>query len=203
MRYLDALNIIVRGANRPAINEPDDKSASSQLAKRTLGKARKEILSIGWAFNIRRIDLEVNAAGRVPVNPAYLEVRIPNDRLVIQLDEEDSVKYVWNTQDQDWEDEEVENVEVVFDYADDSTLFEKLPEKIAAWIAAQAAPDYWTEANNGGVSQKLEATAIRQQSIWLNTQNLGDLDEVTGYSAIRAAGQGGRTRGWDPRTQSS
>ena len=201
MLYLEALNLIIRGAAKAAINDPDDLSDSAQLAKLALARSRKRILSIGWQFNTKKITLQPNTAGRVPVSNAYLEILFKETKHIVQVDEEDNAKYVWNSDNQDWETAAVAETTVCFDYTPDSSQFKLLPEKLASWIAHDAAAKFWLESK-GTVNQAHEAKAIREQSIWMNTQNLGDIHDVTGFTRLRAAGQGGTSVN-DPRTQTN
>lgn len=190
MLLLEAINIIIRGSNKAIINDLNDASQAAQVAKRTTKQTRIDILERGWDFNTRRITLKANSENRVPVANSYLKVMIPDEHLAIQLDESDGKKYVWShkTGVDTWHDADIDKVWIVFDYTADDD-FKKLPQLLAEWIAWKATADFWTEAHDGGINQKLEAMATRRQTRWLNTQkDLGNVRGVSGFASLSAIG---------------
>lgn len=211
MKLLEAINIVLRGTSKPAINGIDDQSQDSTLARRTIRESRTEILSHGWRFNTRKVTLAVGDDGKVPVSVTYLSVKFKdktdNERLVVQEDSEDNKLYVWNEDTDTWHDATIEGVTIVFDKGTDldleDTQFRLLPAKMARLIAYHAAAAYFQEINAVS-SNDLNARAIRAQSSWVNSQVSTSLDKVSGFQAIKAAGHGGGARGsFDPRTQSA
>ncbi len=206
MLQLEAINIIIRGSNKAVINDLDDESQAAQVAKRTLKQSRIDILERGWGFNTRNITLKLNSDSKVPVSDSYLRVIIPDSRLAVQMDEnEDGALFVWShkTNVDTWHDAEIINVKIVMDFPDDED-YRRLPQLVAQWIAWKAAADFWTEAHDGSINQKLEAKSVRHQTRWLNTQgDLGNVRDASGFTAIAVQGFGGTTSTFDPRTQSS
>ncbi len=206
MLQLEAINIIIRGSNKAVINDLDDESQAAQVAKRTLKQSRIDILERGWGFNTRNTTLQLDASLRVPISESYLRVIIPDSKLVVQMDENDDGKlFVWSHHKNvdTWFNAAIIDVKIILDYPGDED-FKRLPQLIAEWIAWKATADFWTEAHDGSVNQKLEAKSVRHQSRWLNTQgDLGNVRDASGFTAIAVQGYGGTTRHLDPRTQSS
>lgn len=137
----------------------------------------------------------------MPVSADYLKVTLPDKDFAIQKDESDGKLYVWSHKNNvhTWHAAKIDEVEVVFDLGDD-TDYRLLPQLIAEWIAHKAAADFWTEAHDGSVNQKLEAVSLRRQTRWLNTQgDLGNVRDASGFTTISSAVPGS----FDPRTQSA
>jgi hypothetical protein len=205
MKLLDAINITLRGAGKAAIHSIDLLSQDASIALRVIREVRTDMLSEGYKFNTREVDFAVDNSGKVPVPTTYLDVRFEDEELVIQEDEGDNKLYVWNTDDNDWHGEAIEDVVVVFDLGTDPSKeqgqFSRLPEKLAYAIARRAAAQYFEEVNSGQPSPILVDRANKASGRWVNSQEYANLKQVSGFSAIRAKGAGGTVSSWNPRTQ--
>lgn len=210
MILLEAINIVIRGTSKATINDLDDQSQEASLARRTIRESRTEILSHGWRFNTRKTSLAVNIEGRVPVSATYLSVKFKtgNDHFIVQERDQDNKLYVWDEDTDDWHNEAMANVTIIFDKAGDDPskeddTFRNFPAKLARWIAFHARSNFFQEINAVESSDLLKH-ALRAQASWVNTQVSTNLSRVSGFAGIRASGHGGGGRGnFDPRTQSN
>ena len=201
MKLLTAVNMVLRASAKPAVNELDPQAQLSSYAERAINEARRFILSQGWRFNTRRTKLVPDNTGRVPISKDYLDVTFKEDKHAVQKFDTTEDLYVWNHDENAWEDEEIIDVEVVFDIPDGDEAFRTLPEKLAMWITYKAAATYFSETKNGTTNQKLELQAIRAQSTWINGQPSRTLDQVTGFSRIAASHVVAPHTAFDPRHQ--
>lgn len=142
---LFAINYLLRRAGRESAADISQLNAQAANASATLVRVRQEVLETGFRFNSRDVTLSVSATNnRVPVSAAFLDLILP-ENLIVQVDSEDGVRYVWNQSTNDWHSEQITNVTVIFDIP----AFENLPHKFAVWIARQSAAEYWSEVNAG------------------------------------------------------
>lgn len=177
MNLLDAVNICLRNAGHGAVNALSDANDKSAHAQSTIERVKRRILSNGYEINTNKIDLEVDASGRVPISSQYLKVRLEREHSIRY---DGDTAYIWNLDDDDYEDERVTDVEVVFNLE-----FTELNEVIANWVAWEACVEYWHEARQEPPSEFIVARMIDARSHALNTAlQRQSLHDATGWSNV-------------------
>ena len=204
MDYLEAVNIVLRAAGKPGINDLDVVNDDGEYAKRVISEVRTQVLSNGYGFNSRVMDLSVTAEGRVEIPLGYLDIRGLPDGVYPQYDEEadpgHTKLFLYDTTNDEWYATALTEIIVVLDRFKDDDEFRLIPEKFAYWIARRAAANYWEEINQGP-SQSLESKAVRAKTLAMQSREFKTIHGVTGFSALRSV-TGGSTGTYDDRTQS-
>lgn len=151
----------------------------------------------GYPFNEDEIDLVVDLNGKVPVSASYLKLLLP-ENLGTRKDPVSSGLFLWNITENDWEDETLKDVRVVFDYPADD--FEAIPELFATWITARAAVEHWQETNQSDASWLREREQLAECAA-INSLPPMTIHNATGYAGIRSINTGtppfaGLNRAW-------
>ena len=200
MKFIDAVNEVLRSGNKAAVNDLDDQSQDLQLAKRVVQSTRTEVLSNGYRFSRRKTTITPDQNSKVPIPATYLDVVLGKDELSMQVDVSDGKRYVWNHKENAWEDEAVEDLEFQFDL-DTDNHFALMPYKLAWYITRKAASAFFFEVNKQE-SPDLIRREVRSQSLWVNSEEFSKIHEVTGFYGLSARGHGPVSGSFDPRTQS-
>lgn len=221
MDLLEALNRVLRSAGQEPITDLSDQSMERGNAVEAVNRARKQILSNGYAFNTDVVDLQPDSGESNKVNypTGFLFVGLGPPRhwdLNLHTDESRRLSYrytnnaqaalapfIWDLKERSFVTEEVVNVVQVFDVFDvsvDERGFDRIPQLCAEWVATRAAADYFHEYN-GAPSTLLELRAERAKSRFVNRETFADIHTVTGFRSIEAIGRGGSTSSFDVRTQ--
>lgn len=180
MELLDAINLILRSSQRDSVSAVDSEDPSTNTALDTLQRVKRRILAKGHDFNTRRVTLAVNDDGRVEV-PEYLDIVLPK-RLIEQVDSADGKRYIWNQTTDDWHDEAVERVNVVFDISD----FANIPHRHQEWIAAEAAFQFFKDVHGQQASaDHLREERDRARANALNQAPSSSILSTTGWLATR------------------
>lgn len=179
MNLLTAINFALRGSGLDPSSDPTDENPEAGIAIEVITRTRREILETGFPFNVRKITLQVDQGGRVPISSAYLDVDLPRG-FTTRIDTEDGDRYVWDIDDDDWHDEAMERIEIVHGIAD----IAQIPEAFGRWIARQAAVNFFTEHHGSKVGapatlmgQMHEARAKAE-----NSQPAGSILKATRWS---------------------
>lgn len=221
MKLLEALNRVLRGSGKGALQEVGDESMDKGDAQEALNRSRIAILTNGYAFNTDTSDLQPdpNEGNKVPYPEEMLYVGIGSNQSRLNRANTDtrllSYRYTDNsTGDQQaflfdlrlraFVKDTVKNIVTVFDVFDagDETDqgFNRIPQLCADWIAKQAAAEFFHEVN-ASPSATLAAAATRASTKFVNRERFSTIHGVTGFAAIEAIGSGGSTTSLDVRTQ--
>ena len=180
MKLLTAINFALRGSGLDPASDPTDENAEAGLAKEVIERTRREILETGFPFNVRKVTLQVDASGRVPVSSAYLDIDLPRG-FTTRVDEGgDAQQYVWDIEDDSFHDEALERIPIVHDIEE----FSQLPEAFGRWIARQSAVNFFTEHNSGaGVPGTLISARNEARAKAENSQPGGSIRTATRWAA--------------------
>ena len=181
MNLLTAINFALRGSGLDPASDPTDENAEAGLAKEVIERTRREILETGFPFNVRKVTLQVDASGRVPVSSAYLDIDLPR-RFTTRVDEGgDAQQYVWDIEDDSFHDEAMERIPIVHDIAE----FSQIPEAYGRWIARQSAVNFFTEHTGSKFSVPATLTDQRNEARAKaeNSQPAGSILIATRWSA--------------------
>ncbi len=182
MDELTAVNICLRHSGDGHVNELDAGDGNSSLASTLIAEQRREILTSGWSFNTHNIDLNLNAAGRIPVAQSYLRIRLP-EGIGINKDDADNKLYLWDIDQNQWYDQPLTDVEVVFDVTD----LTKIPDPVGRYIAWSAAREYYASRNEGNEPPRhLQDRYGDAQSLAMNTEEQPNLNDATGWTTLSA-----------------
>lgn len=213
MKLIDALNRVLRGSGKGALQEIADESMDKGDAQQALDRSRIAILSNGYAFNTDVTDLQPdpNEGGKVPYPDTMLYValgstRFSRNRASVEArrlsfrytdnSNEDQQPFIFDMRKRIFVTDEVKNVVTVFDVfdgSDEANLgFDRIPQLCADWIAKQAAAEFFHEVD-GSPSPTLEGRAIRANTKFVNREQFSTIHAVTGFSSIEAIGSGGTT----------
>jgi hypothetical protein len=187
MQTLDAVNLILRAGGDQAVSAMSDQNAS--VAMNVLERERRRILGKGWPTNRDIVTLQVETdTGRVPVSRSFLMVRFDDDDMSVRDDPARKKRYVWRLSTSEYVTDNVRDVEVIFDIPD----FPLIDDKLARWIAEEAALIHYSDKNPGRgnpVLEKRAAYAGAEVNLHLQA-NEKNVHEGTGWNAIRAASGG-------------
>lgn len=179
MNLLTAINFALRGSGLDPSSDPTDENPEAGLAIEVITRTRREILETGFPFNVRKITLQVDQGGRVPISSAYLDVDLPRG-FTTRVDEGDGERYVWDIEDDSFHDEAMERIEIVHDIVE----IEQIPEAFGRWIARQAALNFFTEhhGNTVGVLATLREARNEARAKAENSQPAGSILKATRWA---------------------
>jgi hypothetical protein len=182
MKLLDAINICLRANGDESINESTPLSQPASKAQGVVERKRKELLENGYPFNTALLTLTPETDGKVRVARSYLVHKWPKG-ITYRVDPTDSSKWIlWDIDDNDYVDVEVEDFEVHFDITD----FQNLPDTFARWVAHEAAIAYYGEVNpTAPIPQRLISDALRAHSRFSATMPGFSLDDASGWTALK------------------
>lgn len=180
MNLLTAINFVLRGSALDPSSDPTDENPEAGLAIEVIKRTRREILETGFPFNVRKITLQVDQSGRVPISSAYLDVDLPRG-FTTRVDESDGERYVWDIDDDSFHDEAMERIPIVHDIAD----LDQIPEAFGRWIARQAAVNFFTEhlGSKVGVPATLMEARNEARAKAENSQPAGSIHTVTRWAS--------------------
>ena len=180
MELLTAINFVLRGAALDPASDPTDENPEAGLAVEVIKRTRREILETGFPFNTRKVTLQIDEGGRVPISSAYLDVVLPRG-FTTRVDEGDGERYVWDISNDDWHDQAMERIDINHDIE----TYSQIPEAYGRWIARQSAVNFFTEHNGSKftvpatlISQRNEARAKAE-----NSQPAGSIHTATRWAS--------------------
>ena len=180
MKLLTAINFALRGSGLDPSSDPTNENPEAGLAIEVIKRTRTEILETGFPFNTRKITLQVDQGGRVPISSAYLDVVLPRG-FTTRVDETNGERYVWDINDDDWHDQAMERIQIIHDIVE----FSQIPEAFGRWIARQAALNFFTEhlGNKTGSLASLKDQRNEARAKAENTQPGGSIRTATRWAA--------------------
>lgn len=222
MNLQEAINRVLTSAGQEPIQDLGDTSMEKGKAQEAITRARKEILTNGYAFNTDVLDLQPDPSegNKVPYptgflfvgvgsrlfkhNRASAEVRALSFRY-IESSGGAQKAFIWDLREREFVTSEVTNVVQVFDVFDaelDGKAFDRIPELMASWVAQEAAAQYFHTVN-AGPSADLLRRVEKAKTKFINRERFSDIHTVSGFRSIEAIGAGGSTSSFDVRTQAS
>ena len=159
MELLTAINFVLRGSGLDPSSDPTDENPEAGLAIEVIERTRTEILETGFPFNTRKITLQVDQGGRVPISSAYLDVELPRG-FTTRVDESDGERYVWDIEDDSFHDEAMERIPIIHDIIE----FSQIPEAFGRWIARQSAVNFFTEHHGSKIGVPATLTSQRNEA---------------------------------------
>lgn len=172
MHEIDAVNLMLRAVGDPTVAQLDPSSQRSEMARDTLARQRRRILTNGYSFNTDRITLSPDTGGKVPVAKSYLKVMLPQH---LSIRRDGGTLYLWDQQQSRWWAKKVGRVGVVFDIEH----FDDIPDPFALWIAHEAAAEFWKNINQGPAPH-LQQQAVRQMALAINSDHPTNLLRLHG-----------------------
>ena len=220
MQLLEAINEVLSSAGQEPVQDLSSTSMEKGKAQAAVDRARKKILSNGYAFNTDVVDLQPDSAegNKVPFPTGFLFVGVGSRPFVLDRssteDRRLSFRYtvnavgnqqafIWNLRDPAFVTSEVKDVIQIFDVLDtseDNRGHDRIPELCASWIAQEAAARYFHTVN-GGPSSELGRLVERAKTKFINRERFKDIHSVSGFRTLQAIGAGGSTSSFDVRTQ--
>ena len=222
MELLEAINRVLSSAGQEPVQDLGSTSMEKGKAQDAIDRARKEILTNGYAFNTDVLDLQPDPAeaNKVPYptgflfvgvgsrlfkhNRASAEVRALSFRYIANAAGKQQA-FIWDLREREFVTSAVTNVVQVFDVlatSEDNRGFDRIPELCASWIAQEAASQYFHTVN-AGPSADLLRRVEKAKTKFINRERFSDIHTVSGFRTIEAIGQGGTTSTFDVRTQAS
>ncbi len=222
MQLLEAINRVLTSAGQEPVQDLSSTSMEKGKAQETITRARKEILTNGYAFNTDVLDLQPDPAeaNRVPYPTGFLFVGV-GSRLFKHNRASSETRhlsyryiansagaqqaFIWDLRDRSFVTSAVTNVVQVFDVFDadlDGKAFDRIPELCASWIGQEAAAQYFHTVN-AGPSADLLRRVEKAKTKFINRERFTDIHNVSGFRTIEAIGAGGTTSSFDVRTQTS
>lgn len=139
MNLINAYNVHTAAIGQARISAINTYDPDVAEIKNHLDETTREFLTKGWSFNTDTVTLSVEQSeNKVPVS-AYLTYYLPKSlyHLVARRVEDTNTSYLWNTLENDWHTEAIENVRVVVDLPWDS-----IPPEVQDAIAYRSAVKY-------------------------------------------------------------
>lgn len=159
MELLTAINFVLRGSGLDPSSDPTHENPEAGLAIEVIKRTRTEILETGFPFNVRKVTLQVDQGGRVPISSAYLDVILPRG-FTTRVDETNGERYVWDINDDDWHDEALERIPIIHDIES----YSQIPEAFGRWIARQSAVNFFTEHHGSKIGVPATLTNQRNEA---------------------------------------
>lgn len=181
MERLDAINQMLRMSSHQTVNAVTAGDQRSNIALATLERVRKEVLTSFWGFNELKLDLPVDANGRVPLPQVYLTIQIEKPHLVERLDVADNLLYVYDIQKDAWHDTIIQNVRVTYDI----DAFEMIPDPFALWIAWQATEQFYAE-HRGEPTRYIQKQHEFYRARAVNLKSSKTINDATGFNRVKA-----------------
>lgn len=179
MLEIEAINAILRFSGRQRVNQATSGDQTANTALETLTRVRKEILNKPYGFNERRLALQEDVTGRVPVAVDWLAIKFPSRRYATRFDVDENRTFVWDFQQDDWATGPIRGVRVTVDTPE----FEHIPDPFAYWIAYRAAEEFFYETNQQPPPYLINE-AMKRRQIALNSVRSVNLNDATGFTTL-------------------
>jgi hypothetical protein len=179
MIEIEAINTVLRFSGRQRVNHVTRGDQTANIALETLTRVRREILNKPYGFNERRLTLQGDITGRVPVTVDWLAIKFPSRRYTTRFDVDEDRTFVWDFQLNDWAGGPIAGVRVTVDTPE----FEQIPDPFAYWIAYRAAEEFFYEVNQQPPPYLINESVVRRQ-VALNSVRSVNLNDATGFTTL-------------------